>query len=90
MSTVKGVTTAIIHVAFWDVGLLGASGLVFMFIILSSLSHSRSGEIPISFILMVILYLGNVIHASFANDSISQFAHIAGGIAGGIYGLLDR
>jgi len=90
MSTITGVTTAIFHVLFWDEGLLGASGLVFMFIILSSLSHSRSGEIPLSFIFIVLLYLGNEIYASFENDQISQFAHIAGGIAGGIYGLYDR
>ncbi len=67
-------------------GLLGASGIVFMMILLSSITNSKGG-IPLTFILVVILFLGKEIVESFASDQISQLAHIAGGIMGGLFGF---
>jgi GlpG protein len=82
--------TAILHIAFWDIGLLGASGIVFMFIILSSLMHIRENEIPITFILVTVLYLGQEVLASFQNDNISHFAHITGGLTGIYFGYFYK
>jgi membrane associated rhomboid family serine protease len=81
-SLITCVLTAILHIAFWDMGLLGASGIVFMFIILSSLIHIKDNEIPITFVLVTLLYLGQEVLASFQNDHISHFAHIMGGVTG--------
>ncbi len=82
--------TAILHIAFWDIGLLGASGIAFMFIILSSLIHIKGEEIPITFILVTLIYLGQEVMASFQNDHISHFAHIAGGMTSIYFGLFWR
>lgn len=72
-------------------GILGASGIVFMLIVLSSLSGIRDGSIPLTLLFVLILYLGKeLINGLTLNDSISQLAHIIGGICGAIFGLLIR
>lgn len=68
-------------------GLIGASGVVFMFIVLSSFANAKSGVIPLTFILVVLLFLGKEILHSMKQDEVSQFAHIAGGLIGGLYGI---
>ena len=67
--------------------LLGASGIVFLLIFLSSISGIRSGSIPVSLILVAIAYLGREIYDMiFIADSISQLTHIIGGICGIVCG----
>ena len=68
--------------------LFGASGIVFMFILLSSFTNIRSGEIPITFILIVVLYVVKEIWDALTPDSVSHITHIAGGIVGGAFGFL--
>ena len=53
MMLVTAVVTGILNVLLWDSGLLGASGIVFMMILLGSLVNFRSGTIPLTFILIV-------------------------------------
>ena len=68
--------------------LLGASGIVFMMIVLSSLAGMEAGTIPLTLILVVILYLGGeVVSAVTAQDNISQLTHIVGGLCGGVLGI---
>lgn len=81
------VTGIIFNIAFPGSALLGASGIVFMFIILASITNSEKGRIPITFILICVLYLGNEIVNIFRDDNISQLAHIVGGACGGFFGL---
>ncbi len=38
--------------------LLGASGIVFIMILLASFTNFRKGEIPLTFILILVIYLG--------------------------------
>ncbi|PWM21578.1 MAG: rhomboid family intramembrane serine protease, partial [Oscillospiraceae bacterium] len=53
------VTTGLLHLfLFPDYGVLGASGIVFAFILLSSITGSRSGQIPLTLIVVAVLYLG--------------------------------
>lgn len=79
--------TSIINLAFVNTGLLGASGIVFMLIMLSSFVNFNKGEIPLTFILIVILYFTDEIMRGFTmTDNISQLAHIIGGICGGLFG----
>lgn len=75
----------IIHILISDSNLIGASGLAFMFIVLASLVDTSNKEIPLTFILVVILFLGQEIIGIFKDDNISQMAHIAGGIMGILY-----
>lgn len=68
--------------------LLGASGIVFMMIVLSSLSGMRDGGIPLTLILVVVLYLGReAISAVTLDDNVSQLTHIIGGLCGAALGF---
>lgn len=68
--------------------LLGASGIVFMMILLSSLSGMRSGTIPLTLILVAVLYLGGeLVDAVTVRDSVSQLTHIVGGLCGAALGF---
>ena len=58
-----------------------------MFIILASITNLEKGTIPLTFILVVVLYLGGEIVHSFSNDDISQLTHILGGIIGSFFGF---
>lgn len=86
MLTSTGAVTALIHIALFDHKLIGASGLVFMMIVLSSLIDIREKEVPISFILIVLLFIGKEVVESFESDAVSQFAHIFGGVMGAFFG----
>lgn len=88
MMLITAVVTGLLNVFFFSTGLLGASGIVFMTILLVSFTNFRKGEVPLTFILVVILYLAREIIAAFQEDSISQFAHIAGGLCGSLFGFL--
>jgi len=72
---------------FPGTGLLGASGIVFMMIVLSSLAGMRDGAVPLTLILVVILYLGGeVVDAVALRDNVSQLTHIVGGLCGAVLG----
>jgi len=74
---------------FPNTALLGASGIVFMMIVLSSLSGMRQGSIPLTLILVAALYLGGeVMDAVAVRDNVSQFTHIVGGLCGGALGFV--
>lgn len=90
MMLVTALVTGVINVLFLDTGLMGASGVVFMMILLSSFTNIAGGEIPLTFILVVVVYLAREVVGAFAEDSISQFAHIAGGVCGSLFGFLFR
>lgn len=88
MLVVTALATGILNVLFFSTGLMGASGIVFMLILLSSFTNIRSGEIPLTFILVVALFLAKEIINAFSEDNISQFAHILGGFCGSLFGFL--
>ena len=69
--------------------LLGASGIVFALILLSSISRTEGGAIPVTFILVAILYIGQQVwQAITVRDNVSYMAHIAGGAVGAGLGFL--
>jgi membrane associated rhomboid family serine protease len=68
-------------------GLLGASSIVFMFVTLISIVDLRRGSIPISFVLVVVVFVGNEIIRAFGPDDISQMGHIAGAALGALFGF---
>lgn len=76
------------YVFFWNTALCGASGVVFAFILMVSFTSFREGEIPITFILVAVIYLGQQIYDGVVlDDNISNMAHVVGGIVGGILGF---
>ena len=73
---------------FPGTALLGASGIVFMMILMASLGGMRSGGIPLTLILVFVIYIGGEIYDGLTNvDSISHLAHIIGGICGAVLGI---
>jgi uncharacterized membrane protein YdcZ (DUF606 family) len=58
-----------------------------MMILLASFTNFNKGEVPLTFILILILYLGREIFHSFQANDISEFAHIVGGFCGSLFGF---
>ena len=81
--------SGLVNILLFSTGLLGASGLVFMMIILVSASDLKRGEIPITMILVMIIYLGSELWSMVAaKDNISQLTHIIGGLCGALFGAV--
>ena len=81
------VTSVVNYIFFPGIALCGASGVVFAFILLSSFTEFREGEIPVTFILVAVFFLGQQIYDGITvRDNISNMAHIVGGIIGGLLG----
>lgn len=81
------VTGVVNYVLFWNVALCGASGVVFAFILLTSFTSFKNGEIPLTFILVTIVFLGQQVYEGlFLQDNISNLSHVLGGIVGAIVG----
>ena len=87
---VTAVITALVHnVLFPNTRLLGASGVVFAFILLTSFTEFREGEIPLTTILVALIYLGQQIWDGITvKDNVSNLSHIVGGLVGGCAGFL--
>jgi len=88
MMLITALVTGILNVLLFNSYLMGASGVVFMMILLSSFTNFSRGEIPLTFILVLILYMGVQVFSSFEQDNISHFAHIIGGLCGSFFGFL--
>ena len=90
MIAVTALITGLISIIFFPASaFLGASGVAFMMILLSSYANSKEGEIPLTLIFVAVLYLGSeVINGIFVSDDISQLGHIIGGLCGGLFGWL--
>lgn len=85
------VTGLINFIFFPHIQLLGASGVVFAFILLSSFANFQSGKIPVTFILVALIYIGQQIYNGvFASNNISELTHIIGGILGSAFGFAEN
>lgn len=90
MAAVTALVTGLIHASVFSGLLLGASGVVFMFITLSSFGNRRAGELPLTMIFVVVAYLGSELLAVGNDDNVSRMAHIAGGVIGVFFGFLHK
>ena len=72
---------------FSDHALMGASGVAFMMVLLASMVNMRSGDIPLTFIAVAVIYMGGEIAQSFGNDHVSHMAHLIGGAIGALFGF---
>lgn len=88
MIALEALITGIINNIFTNKRILGASGIVFMLIVLSSFVNVTSGKMPITFILVCIFYVANeIITGLFKKDDISHMGHLIGAICGFIFGF---
>jgi len=88
MMLMTAIVTAFLQIFLFNTGLLGASGIVFMFIVLVSFADARKGSIPLTFILVVVFFVGKEIIHGLEQNQVSEFAHIAGGFMGGVFGYM--
>ncbi len=86
---ITAMVSGLVQVIFFPAtAILGASGIVFMMIVLSSLAGAEEGRIPLTLILVVVFYIGGeIINGVFQQDNISQMAHIIGGLCGAVIGF---
>lgn len=83
------VTSVINYIFFWNVALCGASGICFAFILLSSFTSLNEREIPLTFLLVAAIYLGQQIYEGITlHDNVSNLGHIIGGIIGAVVGFV--
>ena len=82
--------TGIAHLIFVPgYALLGASGVVFAFIMLSSFTCIKEVKIPLTFILVALLYIGQQVYEGlFVQSNISNLTHILGGLMGAVLGYV--
>ncbi|MDR0272148.1 MAG: rhomboid family intramembrane serine protease [Clostridiales bacterium] len=91
MMIVTAFITAIIHIIFFNTGLLGASGIVFMLILLTPFTNTKTGKIPLTLILIALIYIGREVFLGITvEDNVSRFAHIFGGILGACMGYFIK
>jgi len=89
MIAITAFVTAVVNMAFFNVALLGASGIVFMFILLSSFVNLKKNRIPITLIIIIIVYIGReIVDGIYLSDNISQLGHIIGGLCGAVLGII--
>ena len=83
------VTGIVNIILFPHIRLLGASGVVFALILLSSFTSIKDGSIPMTFILVAVVYIGGqVYNGLFVHDNVSNLTHIIGGIIGASLGYV--
>lgn len=74
---------------FPGTAILGASGIVFMLILLSSLAGMKAGTVPLTLLLVAAIYLGQEVYSAlFVQDNVAHFMHLVGGLCGAGFGLL--
>jgi GlpG protein len=72
-------------------GILGASGIVFMLIILTSFTNMKDGKVPLTFIFIAILFLSKEIYNGlFVPNNVSELAHILGAFIGMGYVYIEQ
>lgn len=83
-------STGLVHaLLFPNVSLCGASGVVFAFILLTSFTGFREGELPVTVILVALIYIGQQVYDGlFVRDNVSNLSHIVGGLVGAGAGYL--
>ena len=72
MMVTTALVTAFFQIVLFSSGLLGASGIVFMFIVLVSFADARKGTIPLTFILVVLFFIGTEVIPSRQSNNVSE------------------
>ncbi len=83
LMAITAVVTGLVQVLLFPrTALLGASGIVFLLIMMSAVV-GEGKDIPLTLILVVVVYFGNQIAEGLLEaDKVSQLTHIIGGVIG--------
>ena len=90
ITVITAFVTGLINVIFFPGAVtVGASGIVFMLILMASFTNIRQGRLPITVLLVAVLYIGNEIMLGlFTVDNVSRISHIVGGLCGAVFGVV--
>jgi membrane associated rhomboid family serine protease len=89
MMGVTALISGLVFILISSKALLGGSGLVFMFILLSSFTNIRGGKIPLTLVFVFLVFIGReVISGATVDDNISNLTHVIGGICGVVFGFI--
>ena len=89
MIAITSMVTGLLDMVFFrNILFVGASGIVFMLILLASFTDIKNDRLPITVLLISVLYIGNeVVNGLILSDNVSQLSHIAGGFCGAFLGF---
>lgn len=88
MILITAFVTGLINCIIDKKRILGASGIAFMLILLSSLVNLQTGKIPITLVLICLFYVvSEIMDGLFKKGNVSHLSHILGAITGFIYGF---
>ncbi len=91
MILITAFVTGLINSMFTKYRLLGASGIVYMFIILSSFVNIQNGKIPLTLILIFMCYIVNeIVKGLTKKDNVSHSTHLLGALCGVIFMIYYR
>lgn len=79
--------SGLVNAALFSSALIGASDVAFMMILLASITNRR-GEVPLTLLVVAVIFLGGALVQAFHEDQISQLAHVVGGLLGTAFGFL--
>ena len=91
MMVVTALVTGLLHISISEAAKLGASGIVFMLILLGSYTNLQKGRIPLTLILALVVFIGSEIMSAADTATASNIAymsHIAGGLCGAGFGFI--
>ncbi|MCL2188030.1 MAG: rhomboid family intramembrane serine protease [Defluviitaleaceae bacterium] len=90
MMAVTALVTGLLHIMVSDGAKLGASGIVFMLILLGSFTNLQRGRVPLTLILVLAIFIGREVVAAIgadADNNIAYLSHIVGGLCGAGFGF---
>jgi len=87
---ITALATGLLHIIMTPVPKHGASGVVFMMMLLGSFTNLQRGRVPLTLILAMIIFIGREVVAANAAGGASNIAymsHIVGGLCGAVAGF---
>jgi len=86
---VTALAAGLANVLLFNSTLLGASGVVFMLLALTTMTDLRAGTLPLTFLLLLAIFLSSELLLA-TSRSAPQLAHLVGGGIGALTGVLLR
>ena len=88
MIIVTAIVIGFLNSLFTNKRILGASGIVFMLIVLSSFVNIEAGKIPVTLVLICLFYIINEVRDGlFKKDNVSHLGHLLGALCGIVFGF---
>jgi membrane associated rhomboid family serine protease len=89
MMVITALVNGLVFITVSEGAMLGASGIVFMLILLSSFTNLQQGRVPLTLVLALVIFIGReAVSGATTEDNISHLSHIIGGICGAMFGFI--